>query len=80
MKLPTKLYTRMCKIDAGIVMRANRRTMENTSPRRGVVSLNEIVVSTVHRGETVILTIPVEKLNENFGKSYAKVVRGGKEV
>lgn len=70
----------MCKIDAGIVARANKRTMENTSPTRGVISLNEIVISTVHLGKTFTQTITVEKLNENFGKSYAKVVRGGKEI
>lgn len=70
----------MCKVDADIVLRANKRTMEKTSSKRGVVSMNEIVVYTVHSGKTVTLTIPVSKLSENFGKSYAKVVRGGAEV
>ena len=46
----------------------------------GVVSLHEIMISTVHSGKTVTQTIPVRKLSESFGKSYAKIVRGGAEV
>lgn len=70
----------MCKIDAGVVARANKKTMENTSRGMGVVSLHEIMISTVHSGKTVTQTIPVRKLSESFGKSYAKIVRGGAEV
>ncbi len=70
----------MCRIDAGIVSRANQRTIENRYRREGVTSSNEIVVSLEYMGTTYSQTISREKLNEAFGRSYAKIVRGGTQI
>lgn len=70
----------MCRIDAGIVSRANQRTIENRYKREGVISSNEIVVSVEYMGITYSQTISREKLNEAFGRSYAKIVRGGAQI
>lgn len=67
----------MCKIDSGIVFRANRKTIEHSRTSWGNVSLTEVVVSTEHRGKTYTQTISREQLSEAFGRSFAKIVRGG---
>ena len=48
--------------------------------REGVTSSNEIVVSLEYMGTTYSQTISREKLNEAFGRSYAKIVRGGTQI
>lgn len=70
----------MCRIDSGIVSRANQRTIQNRSRREGVISSSEIVVSFEYMGTTYSQTISREKLNEAFGSSYAKIVRGGAQI
>lgn len=66
----------MCKIDAGIITRANRRTIENVRTRVDNISLDVIVVSTEHMGKTYSQTITTEQLKEAFGRSYERVAKG----
>lgn len=70
----------MCKIDAGIITRANRRTIENVRARVNDISLDVIVVSTEHMGKTYSQSITREQLNEAFGRSYEKIVKGGAQI
>ena len=70
----------MCNIDTGVILRANKRTIENAPSRDMSVSLNEIVVSTEYLGKRFTQTISRERLNEAFGRSYAKIVRGGTQI
>jgi hypothetical protein len=75
----------MCKkVDADVVIRANRKTRKNVHARVAAISMDEIVVTTTYRGvdctKTISKTIPTKQLSEAFGKSYAKIVRGGTEI
>ncbi len=70
----------MCKFDADLVLRANERTRKIRFSRLGALCLDEIVVSTKHRGKIYSKTLSSEILRENFGKSYYKVMRNAAQL